>query len=104
MYDIVLSIEAILVWYVLLVIGILLITLIASVRHKTPLPFAWGLVIAILILWLRDYLAPVIFGVLNYDWNTNPILFAITGIFGVAWFCYIALTLYNSVQSGELIQ
>lgn len=103
MYDIVLNIEAILVWYVLLVIGILLITFYASVRHKTALPFAWGLVIAILILWLREYLAPIIFGVLNYDWNTNPILFAITGIFGVSWFCYIALTLYNSVKTGELI-
>lgn len=104
MNDIVLSIEAVLVWYVILVIGILIITLMASVRHKTPLPFAWGLVIAILILWLRDYLAPVIFGVLNYDWNTNPILFAITGIFGIAWFSYIALTLYNSWVSGEMIQ
>lgn len=104
MYDIVLNVEAVLVWYVLLVIGILALTLWASVRHGTPLPFAWGLVIAVLILWLKDYLAPIVFGVFNYDWNTQPMLFALTGIFAVSWFGYIAMTLYNLLKSGEMIQ
>jgi hypothetical protein len=103
MYDIVLDIEAVLVWYVLLVIGILILTSWASVRHRTPLPFAWGLTIGVMILWLREYLAPIVFGVMNYSWTAQPILFALTGIFAVCWFGYIAMTLYNLLKEGEMI-
>lgn len=103
MYDINLSIQAVLVWYVLLVIGILLITLYASWRHSNPILFAWGLVIGVLVLWLQTYLAPIIFGVFNYSWESSPVLYVLTGTFAVAWFGYIAMTLYNCVKHGELI-
>ena len=102
MYDINLNIQAVLVWYVLLVIGILLITLYASWKHSNPILFAWGLVIGILILWLKEYLAPIIFGVFNYSWETSPVLFVLTGTFAVVWFGYIALTLWNCVNEGAL--
>ncbi len=104
MYQINLDIEAVLVWYVLLVIGIIAISLIASYRHNKPILFAWGMVMAVLILWLKDYLAPVIFGVFNYSWESSPILFALTGVFAIGWFGYIGMTLYNAVAHGELIK
>jgi len=103
MYSIDLDISAVLVWYVLLVIGILLITLWAAIRHKNPALFAWGAVMGTLILWLHAYLAPIVFGVLNYSWESAPYLFVLTGIFAVAWFGYIGLTLYNAVVKGALV-
>lgn len=103
MYDIQLDIEAVLVWYYLLVAGILIITFLASWKHSTPMPFAWGLLMGVLILWLRDYIAPMIFGVLNYSWTETPLLFTVTGLFSVAWFGYIGLTLYNMWTEGEVV-
>lgn len=103
MYGINLNVEAFLVWYVLLVIAILAITLYASWRHGTPVLFAWSCVISVLILWLQNYIAPILFGVFNYTWESNSVLFALTGIFAVVWFGYIGMTLYNSVKHGALV-
>lgn len=103
MYDIVLDINAVLVWYVLLVIGILGLTAFASWRHKKPILFVWGMLMGVLILWLREYLAPIVFGFMNYSWESQPVLFALTGVFAVGWFGYIGITLYNAIVKGELV-
>ena len=92
------------VWYILLGIGILGISLYASWKHQSFAPITWGLIITGLIYYFRKQIAPLVFGVLNYDWQTNPLMFALTGVFTVMFFGYIALVLYNLNQSGEAIQ
>lgn len=104
MTEIILDVSQYMVWYVLLGIGIIILCLYATWKHQTFAPLVWGLVITGLIFWFRNQIAPLVFGVLNYDWATNPVMFALTGLFTVFFFGYILLVLWNLTQSGEAIQ
>lgn len=92
-----------LIWYYLLAIGISLLCLYATWIHKTATPFFWGLSVSLIIIMLQTYLSPVLFGVLAYDWATQPILFGLTGAFAVMWFGYIGLALYNLIKYGKVV-
>lgn len=101
MFEITLDIGQYLIWYYLLAVGIVILSFIASWIHKTGMPLFWGISISAIVILLQSYLAPVIFGVLNYDFATQFWQFMITGIFSVMWFGYIALTLWNNLIYGE---
>ena len=92
-----------LIWQYLLGIGIFCISAYASYRHKVATPIFWGLSVSLLVIMLAKYLAPILFGVLLYDWATQFWLWFIMGAFGVMWFGYIALTLWNLVDKGEVV-
>ncbi len=92
-----------LIWQYLLGIGIFTISAYASYKHNVGTPILWGLSVSLIIVLLAKYLTPLLFGVLMYDYATEFWLWAITGAFGVMWFGYIALTLWNLVDKGEVI-
>lgn len=101
MWNITLDVGQYLIWYYLLGLGILLFSIWASYIHKTALPLYWGLTIGLIVILLQSYLAPILFGVLNYNYITETWQFVITGIFTVMWFGYIGLTLWNNLIYGE---
>lgn len=98
-----LDISTVLIWYYLLAIGICLLSLWATWRHKSMTPFFWGLSLSLLIILLQNYLSPVLFGFMAYDWATQPVLFTLTVAFAVMWFFYIAQTLYNLIVYGKVV-
>lgn len=101
MFEISLDVSQYIGWYYLLAIGIVILSFMASWTHKTGTPLFWGISVSAIIILLQSYLAPVIFGVLNYDMSTQLWQFVITGVFSVLWFSYIALTLWNNMIYGE---
>ena len=101
MLDIVLDVGKYMIWYYLLAIGIMILSIWASYEHKTSVPFFWGLTVSVIIIMLQIYIAPLVFGVLNYNYLTQTWQFVLTGIYAVMWFGYIGLTQYNYVRYGE---
>ena len=102
--QIVLDTSKIMVWYFLLIAGIIILTLWATLKHESFLPLTWGLILSGAIYYFKAQIAPLVFGVVNYDWHTNPLMFILTGVFGVMFFAYIALTIWNLHESGSVIQ
>ena len=101
MWTISFDVSEYLIWYYLLAIGIILLSIWASYEHEKGFPLFWGISIALIIIMLQSYLAPVLFGVLNYNYLTETWQFVITGLFSVLWFSYIGLTLWNNLIYGE---
>jgi len=104
MTQIVLDVAAFMVWYVLLIAGVIILTLWATWRHKSFVPIVWGVVFSGLVYYFKAQIAPLVFGVLNYDWQANPLMFILTGVFTLFFFAYIALVIWNFHESGEAIQ
>lgn len=104
MTEIVLDISAYLIWYALLGIGIIILCLWATWRKETGWPLVWGVSITALIWYFNEQIAPLIFGVLNYDWNTNLVMFFLTGAYILLFFGIIAIILWNFHDSGEAVQ
>ena len=102
--EIIIDASQFLIWYVLLGIGIIAICLWATWKHQTFAPITWGIVVTALIFYFEKQIAPLVFGVLNYDWSTNPLMFILTGTFSLMFFAYIALVLWNLYVSGEAIE
>ena len=101
MLDIVLDVGKYLIWYYLLAIGIMILSIWASYEHKSKEPFMWGLTISVVIILLQAYIAPLLFGVLNYNYLTHTWQFVILGTYSVMWFGYIGLTQWNYLVYGE---
>ena len=104
MTEIILDVSQITTWYYLLIAGIVLLCLWATLKHKSFFPLVWGLVLSGSILAFQNQFAPLLFGVLNYEWGINPVMFVLTGVFAVMWFGYIGLTMYNCVTRGSVIE
>ena len=102
--DVIIEIGKYLIWYYLLAIGIIILTLFASWIHETIKPLFWGLIVGLLMIMLQAYLSPIVFGVLNYEWETQFFEWVLTGWFAVAFFGYIGLCCYNLMKYGEVWQ
>lgn len=101
--EIILDASKYMVWYGLLIAGILISTIWATLKHKTFLPLSWGVILSAAIYWTRNQIAPLIFGVRNYEWANNPVMYALTGIFAITFFAYIGLTLWNLYRYESVI-
>lgn len=100
--DVVLDIGQYLIWYFLLAIGIILICLYASYRHKNALPLFWGTTVGAIMIMLHQFLSPIVFGVLEYDYITQFFEWVLTGWFAVVFFAFIGLCCFNLVAYGEV--
>ena len=104
MSQIIIDVSQYMTWYFLLGVGIILLSLWATLKHQDFFPITWGVVLTGAIYLFRAQIAPLVFGVMNYDWGTNPVMFILTGTFAVMFFAYIALTLWNLWEAGKVIQ
>lgn len=103
MTEIIIDVAKYLVWYWLLIAGIIILTLWATLKQKNFMPLAWGSILSGAIYLCKDQIAPLIFGVGNYDYSDNIVMFVLTGVFAVTFFMYIALTIWNLYQYNEVI-
>ena len=101
--EILLDVSQYMTWYFLLGIGIITLSLVATLKHKNFMPLSWGLILTIAIWWYRNQIAPLVFGVMNYEWATNPVMYFLTGVFAIMFFAYIALTLWNLYHHEKVI-
>jgi len=97
---IILNVSQYLIWYYLLAVGIIGISLFASYIHNKAFPVFFGISLAVIIIYVQAYLSPIIFGVLNYDYSTQFYEWMATGVFSIMFFGYIGLMMYNLVQYG----
>lgn len=104
MTEILLDVSKYMTWYFLLGLGIILLSLWATLKHNDFFPLTWGIVLTAAIYYFRNQISPLVFGVLNYEFATNPIMYILTGTFAIMFFAYIALTLWNNYESGNVIQ
>ena len=104
MTEIVLDVGAFMVWYALLITGIILLCLWATWRKKSAWPLLWGVSVSALIFYFNAQIAPLIFGVLNYGYSTNLVMFILTGAYTVLFFVIIAQVIYNFHMIGEAAQ
>ena len=102
--EIILDIGQYLIWYWLLAIGILLLSVYAAWRHQTATPLFWGFSVGLLMIMLQTYLSPLVFGVLNYDWETQFFEWVLMGWFAVAFFAFIGICCWNLLDSGKVWQ
>ena len=93
-----------LVWYYLLAIVLVMITVIASYIHQTIKPLYWGIIVGLIMILLQVYLTPIVFGVLEYDFYTQFFEWVLTGWFAVAFFGYLGLCCFNLIRYGEVWQ
>lgn len=91
-----------LVWYWLFITGVIIITLIASYLHKKILPLMWGIILSLVLIIGVSYIQPMILGWMAY-YNTDWIMFGITGYIAVIWFGWVFLCLYNSIRYGVMV-
>lgn len=93
------DLNAILVWYWLLAITIVLMTFTASIIHKTWIPAMFGAIIGGILVLFASYLEPALFG-----WLTNPniVIQILSLVFFVMWLLAIAQALYNGLRYGRV--
>jgi len=99
-----LDIGQFIIWYYLLTLGLVLIGLIASYIHQTVKPLFWGVIVGLLMIMLQVYLSPIVFGVLEYDWNIQFFEWVLMGWFAVAFFGYLGICCFNLIRYGEVWQ
>ena len=97
-----LIVERYLVWYWLFILGVIITTLIASYIHKKILPLMWGVILSLVMLIGYSYIEPVLLGWIAY-YNTDWIMFSITGYIAFIWFGWVLLCLYNSLRYGVMV-
>ena len=97
------SVEQYLVWYYVFIAVVLLLTFWATYRHKTAVPFMWGLILSLVLLLLVQYIEPLLFGWAVY-YNINWYAFALLGVFAILWFGYVLLVMYNCVKYGSVVK
>jgi hypothetical protein len=91
------------VWYYLLSALILALTFFASYKHKTAIPFMWGLILSIVLIVFASVLEPILFGAFYY-YNTNWYMFALTGLFTLFWALLMTICLWNNVKYGSPVE
>ena len=102
--NIILDIGQYIIWYWLLAIGIIILCLFASWKHETAIPIFWGGIVGLLMIMLAEYLSPIVFGVLEYDYNTQFFEWVLTGWFTIVFFAFIGLCCFNLIDSGKVWQ
>ena len=93
-----------LIWYYLLTIGLIIVGLIASYIHQTIKPLFWSGIVGLLMIMLQLYLTPIVFGVLEYNYQTQFFEWVLTGWFAIAFFGYLGICSFNLIRYGEVWQ
>lgn len=101
--EVILDVSKYLTWYFLLGIGIMILSIWATYKHRDFMPLAYGTILTGVIVYFKEQIAPLVFGVLNYDWQTNPIMFILTGVFSMMFFAYVGLTMWNVINHNKVI-
>lgn len=91
--------QQIVVWYWLLAIGTILLTITATVIHQSWLPLIFGGTISAILVLFPSYLEPLLFG-----WMTHPSLLMATlsFIFFVMWILAFGQAMYNGLRYGKV--
>lgn len=93
-----------LLWYWLLTIGLVIVGIIASYIHQTWIPLFWASIVGLVMILMQLYLTPIVFGVLEYNYQTQFFEWVLTGWFALAFFGYLGICCYNSIRYGEVWQ
>jgi hypothetical protein len=86
-----------LVWYYVLIVIVILVSIWALIKHKEALPFMWGILLSVVLFILAPFITPIFLGVFTY-YNTDWYLFALMLWLTIVWLGWIILCLYNMIK------
>jgi len=86
-----------LVWYYVLIVIILVVSIYALSKHKETLPFMWGVTLSVVLFVFAPYITPILLGVFAY-YNTDWWMFGLMLWLASMWFGWIFLCLYNMIR------
>ena len=95
-----LDISDIFVWYWILAIVTVGVTVIASLIHRKWMPGLWGITIGSILVCFAPYLEPALFG-----WNvsTDWLIVALSFTFFILWGLALFQGMYNSLRYGKVV-
>lgn len=85
----------VIVWYWIMALVIIGITLISSYVNDTWIPAIWGLIIGGILIAFPSYLEPALFGWLI---TTDIIVMTVSFIFMILWILFASQCIYNSFR------
>lgn len=97
-----LALEQYLVWYWLFIAGVMICVSIATYIHKNILPLLWGVILSLVMIILYPYAEPMLLGWMAY-YQTDWVLFAITGYVSLIWFGWVFMCLYQTIRYGVVV-
>lgn len=92
-----------LTWYNIMIIISLLVGLGAGYVHKTGIPILWTGILSLVLIWGKTYLEPMITGLYYFDINNYTVLSIMLAIMSISWLIIIAITHYNLIYNGKVI-
>lgn len=96
------TLNALTIWYWVLICVILIACIIGAYLHGTFLPILWGGFVSAILYICAEALEPLIFGYQYYDMYSIP--WILVSLFGILFFGVQITYLYNIVTKGTVIE
>lgn len=88
-------------YYTVLALSIFGLMLLASLKHKTIIPFLYGIVVSGIMLCYNQYLENQFMGFWNYGYTVIGVL---SLVYLILWTIVNIQIIYNAIDTGELTQ